>query len=345
MIWCGASGSGLEFSFIGDSIDVTIVGDSISKNKYDVNNHARVAIYLDGERVVDDMLDETEKTYTVFEDSQAQMHTIKIIKLSEALSSTFAIKEVGISGREMYNIDTLSKIKTLSEANKKNGLIEFIGDSITCGYGVDDPVKENGFSTKTEDVTKTYAYKTAEALGCNSSMVSYSGYGVISGYTSGEKASALTVPQYYNKLGFSNVAKLNSQKLSDVEWTPTESQKPDIVVINLGTNDYNYTKGDSAKNEEFKQGYIDFLTQIRKVNPEAMIVCTCGIMGGDLYPVIEQAVAEFGDKNVYSMEFDVQNINTDGVCADWHPSEATHTKASEKLVDFIQRHLEADIIS
>lgn len=49
--------------------------------------------------------------------------------------------------------------------------MEFIGDSITCGYGVDDPDKEHHFKTATEDVTKAYAYKTALALNADYSMV------------------------------------------------------------------------------------------------------------------------------------------------------------------------------
>ena len=73
--------------------------------------------------------------------------------------------------------------------------IEFIGDSITAGYGVDDEVKEHGFSTATEDVTKTYAYKTAAALQADYSIVAYSGHGIISGYTGdGEKNTGLLIP-------------------------------------------------------------------------------------------------------------------------------------------------------
>jgi hypothetical protein len=33
---------------------------------------------------------------------------------------------------------------------------------------------------------------------------------------------------------------------------------PDIISINLGTNDYFYTGSDATKEEEFKEGYINF---------------------------------------------------------------------------------------
>ena len=36
--------------------------------------------------------------------------------------------------------------------------------------------------------------------------------------------------------------------------------------------------------------------------------------------------------------FDTQ-VEADGIAADWHPSEATHTKASQKLADFIKEKI------
>ena len=61
--------------------------------------------------------------------------------------------------------------------------IEFIGDSITCGYGIDTACEANTFSTTNENVNKAFSYLTAAALGADASFVSYSGHGLISGYT------------------------------------------------------------------------------------------------------------------------------------------------------------------
>ncbi len=124
------------------------------------------------ESVIDDMLDKGSKTYTAFESDTEQEVTISIVKISESAMSTMAITDITVEGSG-----------TKPTARVKADLIEFVGDSITCGYGVDDEVKENHFSTKTEDFTKAYAYKTADLLGADYSMVSFSGYGIISGYT------------------------------------------------------------------------------------------------------------------------------------------------------------------
>ncbi|MNJ00821.1 Endoglucanase E precursor [compost metagenome] len=62
-------------------------------------------------------------------------------------------------------------------------------------------------------------------------------------------------------------------------------------------------------------------------------------MGDRLYAYVEQAVKGYteatGDSNIAAMKFDVQ-LAEDGYAADYHPSQATHRKAAEKLAAHIQ---------
>ena len=93
------------------------------------------------------------------------------------------------------------------------------------------------------------------------------------------------------------------------------------------------------KVEEYKKAYIAFLKQIRAKNPKAQIICSLGIMGGDLFPTIEEAVkiysAETGDGKVSTLRFANQSM-ADGIAADWHPTEKTHAKAANLLVQKIK---------
>ena len=324
-LWMALSGTGAEFSFTGTKAVITMQADTAIMG--DRNSQARVAIFVNDECVVDDMIDNMAEIYTVFESETEQECTVRVVKLSEAANSTVGIKNIEVRSRG-----------DIKPTQNKTHLIEFIGDSITCGYGVEDEVKENHFSTKTENVMKAYAYKTAEALDADYSMVSYSGHGIISGYTgTGDKVETQLVPPYYQKFGFS-YASYMGQNAIDVEWDFTKRQ-PDLIVINLGTNDDSYTGSDTAKQEEYVTGYVAFLKEIRQLNPDATILCTLGIMGDRLYPCVEKAVADYqaeaGDEKVHSLKFDVQ-LPADGYAADWHPTEATHNKAAEKLTTKIK---------
>ncbi len=319
-LWMVSSGTGAEFTFTGTKAVITMQADTALMG--DRDSQARIAIFVNDECVVDDMIDNMAEVYTVFESEEKTECTVRIVKLSEAAMSTVGIK----------SIEVTSTADIKPTANKEH-FIEFIGDSITCGYGVEDEDKEHHFSTKTENVMKAFAYKTAQALDADYSMVSYSGYGIISGYTgTGEKVESQVVPPYYTKLGFSYATYMKTTPF-DVEWDFTKRQ-PDLIVINLGTNDDSYVGKDAARQEEFVAGYVDFLKVVRNNNPDATILCTYGVMTDELYPLVEKAAtnytAETGDANVHSMKFNVQSYS-DGYAADWHPTEKTHTKAAEKL--------------
>ncbi|MDY7221499.1 SGNH/GDSL hydrolase family protein [Halalkalibacterium halodurans] len=314
-LWLAQSGSGAEFEFRGKKAEITLKGDHVALGQ---TNHARIGIYVNGERVIDDVLNEPLKTYTVFESDSDEDVVIQIVKLSEAAMSTAGIHEI--------RVNAVDGIQPTQGSVRK---IEFIGDSITAGYGVDD---EETFSTATEDVTKTYAYKTAAALQADYSIVAYSGYGIVA-----ENESSM-LPLYYDIIAKS-FGRIDGNL--DVNNSPWDFNKfvPDLIVINLGTNDYSYTGDDPVKQAEYRDAYVEFLKQVRSHNADAHLMCTLGIMGDRLFPMVEQAAAaysnETGDTNISVMKFDVQSAE-DGFGAHWHPSETTHSKAADKLIDNIK---------
>ena len=329
-IYCALSGSGAEFTFTGTECSVTIEGDTNSINPASADNHARVAVYVNGERKADEMIDESTKTISVAISDTEQLNDVKIVKLSESPMSTFAISDITINGKDA------------KPAENKERYIEFIGDSITCGYGVDDEDCNHHFSTKTEDCTKAYAYKTAEKLGADYSLVSFSGHGIISGYSGdGKKVTTQLVPPYYTHLGYTWSLNNEFDPLK-LDWDFSK-REPDVIVINLGTNDDSYCKNKDDRCEDFRANYVEFVKTIREKNPNAKIIGILGIMGQNLYPYVELALTDYsketGDTNVDFLMFDQQNMNEDGIAADWHPSEKTHEKASDKLVEKIKESM------
>lgn len=327
-LWTFFSGSGAAFNISAKRLDVTFEGDSGTPMRKDNGNAARVAVFVNGERKLDQLLLKKEQTFTVFDGSQLVEGEVRIVKLSESANSLAGIKKI--------SLDEDGKI---SPAAKKALKIEFVGDSITCGYGVDDLDRNHHFATATEDNSKTYAYKAAAALDADYSMVSVSGWGVASGYSSGNRNSDSVLPKIYEKVGFSYGNTFANKKPQSLDWD-FSAFTPDFVVINLGTNDNSWTKNDAKKVETFTKEYVAFLKQIREKNPNAQLICTLGIMGGELFPAIEDAVsrytAESGDQKITTLKFANQSMS-DGIAADWHPSEKTHAKAAKLLTDKINQ--------
>ncbi len=326
-LWLAYSASGAAFTFTGKGCCIVMAGDSTAHDPSKTSEHARIAIEVNGVRVVEDMVDAPEKEYQVFASDEVQEVSVTIVKLSESAMSTCAVKKI--------YADTEGR---LMPAPAKPHRMEVVGDSITCGYGTDDLDGEHHFVTGTEDTTKAYAYKTAQALDADYSLVSLSGYGIISGYTAtaDEKVDQI-LPKYYDKLGFSYGRYLGMQP-QEVDWN--FAWKPELVVINLGTNDDSYCLDHPERQQDYQTNYTAFLKKVRSHNPDAKLLCVLGMMGDRLYPFVEKAVADYaeqtGDENIACMRFPVQ-LAEDGYAADWHPSVVTHNKAAGQLTEEIRQ--------
>ena len=319
--WLVHSGSAVEFTVKGRSAEIELAGDSSTSNGADFRS--RYAVLVDGEVIVDATMAEKSKKIELFSGSTTRTATVKVIHLSEANNGAIGVKSV--------TVDTDSQTPIAPTAEKKYR-IEFIGDSITCAYGVEGKNQYESFKTTTENFMKSYAYIAAEKLDADYSAVSYSGHGIISGYTSdGKKNTDSLVPPYYEY-----VARGDDYKK---KWDFT-AKPNDVVVINLGTNDSSYCGTNKDKMSEYGKAYAEFIKQVRKCNPDAYIICTLGTMGGtELYPYIEGTVSDYqkssGDKNIMCYQSAVQDMQNDGLGSDWHPSETTQKKSAAVLTDKI----------
>ena len=163
------------------------------------------------------------------------------------------------------------------------------------------------------------------------SSVCYSGAGIVSGYSGGDKNSANLFPPFYK-----NISR-NSNYKGEFDFS---EHKYDVIFINLGTNDSNYVKANAQqRNDEFIQEYVDFLGNVRKHNPDSYIICTLGSLGcEEIYKLIEQAIKIFGDSKVTSFLSPSQDMN-DGLGSDWHPSAITHQKLSKLVAEKISEVL------
>lgn len=329
VLWCGLSGSGIAFTCKARQITITFAGDD-STTGNETEGKARFAVYANDIRVVDALMTEPRQQYAVWESTDYENVSIQVIKLSECAMST-----VGISG---IDADTSDGIHPIPAKAQK---IEIIGDSITCGYGVDREDPETLFETATEDVTRAYSYKIAKAMDADYSFVSYSGYGLISGYTNTDiPQKDELVSDYYEKIGFSYAKPEGTIELAQQMWDFSKFQ-PQTVIINLGTNDDSYCQDHIDRQEEFRDLYVEFLKVVRRHNPKARILCTVGMMGERIYPYIQQAVRAFqeqtGDRQVSSLRLPEQ-LPEDGLVSDSHPTEVTHAKAAAQILAYLREN-------
>lgn len=310
------SGTGIEFNVCAKKLSATFVKDSWHRN-------ARIVAFLNDERIFDDILKEDSKEFVIFDSDEEKKGVVRIVKASEDTMANAGITKLAADGE-------------ITPTKAKKYKIEFIGDSATAGYGVDETDPEKGNSIETEDITKVYAYKVANALNADYSIVCASGWGAYSGYTDqeGNINTACVIPPLYDKLGFCDV-EVGNVNPRNTNWDFNRF-KPDIVSILLGANDQGYTRGEEEKCEAFKEAYIDFIADIRAKNPKAYIVCCSGLAPDDLKAHIEQAAEDYmtqtGDDKVYYLHIPLANGETEGFGGGWHPTDLSYTNAANYIV-------------
>ena len=72
VLWTALSGSGVAFHFTGKKLLITIQGSDNAKVENNDTCYARVAVYVNDERIIDDMMNCEKKTYTVAESETVQ---------------------------------------------------------------------------------------------------------------------------------------------------------------------------------------------------------------------------------------------------------------------------------
>ena len=178
-------------------------------------------------------------------------HTVTVYKATEAHTGPIFIQEV-----------TGKNIQTLKPADLP--LIEFIGNSITCGAAADPSDVPCGTGVYHDQHNAYYAYgpRVARTLGANYVLSSVSGIGIYRNWNSDSPA----MPVVYAKADF--------QHESNRRWD-FKTYQPAVVSIALGTNDFSNGDGkrqrlpfDSAL---FVTNYIKFVEQVKSNYPKAQI--------------------------------------------------------------------------
>ncbi len=298
-------GSGIEVAFYGTELKAKLTVTQPT-NGMRIFGH----VFLDGE-----MQEFTPfvsgKSVVLAEGLEEGIHVAALHKSSEIDEGRIAVKE--------FYADRFLRIPEKSDLK-----MEFIGDSITCGYGdLERDGKGIVRSTENSDACLSYAFLTGQQLGADFSIISYSGICV----------------KAFRWGGTLNMAELHTYTSLQTKTPYRYDADMDVVVLNLGTNDASYIKDvNPSYRRQFPVDYKDFLTHLREVYPDAYIVCAYGMMGTvtEVDDGIKQALEEMNDPKISYKTF---VANTGGVNS--HPYYTAHAIFAKQLTSYIRELLAA----
>ena len=289
----GWSASGIEFKADCKG-DVTV--------KFISSAAADFAVYIDGVEQPVLSVSTMKWNYTLNSQPLPEgVHTFRIVKRSNV--------EKGVSRFEWIKLNG-----NLLECDKMdNKLIEFVGDSITCGSGL-FVGRENDF-----DATLAYSYLLANDLGYDWSMVSVSGIGI---HASNSRHGTNINQEYL---------KTNYLASSTVLYTP--AKKADIVVVNLNTNDHN----NGATEAEYKATVREFIGKVRSVHGENVpIVWVRGMMIDANKPVNNWLADVFAEKGGESAGLYIVTVTKNNDAPYSHPDAEANDIVAGEIKAFLE---------
>jgi hypothetical protein len=316
------NGSGMEligsaahvgFSFSGKTceVDLLVPGGAV---------HDYVQYELDG--VYGKKVRVAGRQTVVIEAPGAGTHRLWLYKAGEAMSGPVLIERV--------------RGETLKSLKRPAGpVIEFIGNSITCGAMSDTSVSPCGVGEYVDHHNAYYAYgpRAARVLGVEYMLSSVSGIGIYRNWNS----DGPTMPQVYEKAGLDP---------SDGRLWDFGKVRPAVVCIALGTNDLSHGDGSHVRlpfdSLVFVTTYIRFVQLVKSKYPAAQIALLNSAMvhGADglLLDRCLRAVKRAIDglypsgKRVAVFEFAPMQASGCG----GHPSVADHAVLAQELVPFLK---------
>lgn len=305
----------VEIHFSGDSCAVLL------QKQNPAGEYNFVSVELDGEYVGRIKLEkEGMLSYPVWVSPGKENHVVKIFKSTEASNNTIVFG--GIRCIDILPLPPVPQLK-----------IEFIGNSITCGMGIDwqEIPCNTGVWYDQHNAYFSYGPQSAMALDAQFMLSSVSGIGIYRNWNSPGPA----MPEVYENMY------LNTDNSNKWDFS---SYIPDLVSICLGTNDFSDGDGsydrlpfDSA---QYVDAYIQFVKTIYSHYPETQVcLLTSPMVSGEKAVTFEHCLAAV--KN-YFAEYEpakrkIATYFFEGLPphgCDSHPDKDDHRKMAELLVPF-----------
>ncbi|MBO4218707.1 MAG: hypothetical protein J5887_04340 [Erysipelotrichaceae bacterium] len=221
-------------------------------------------------------------------------HTVRLVKVTHYRLAKTQLNSITFKG---YIVDK-------KPANKKI-YVEFIGDSLCCGWGITN--KRNG-KFDSVDGTLAYPYLVASSLKADYSVFALSGQGAYCGNPS--------VQDCYLKASYER---------GDEEYS--FSRKADVVVINLGTNDYTNRVGE----EQFKEALLNIIAMVRLKNGEKVKILLVYNIKNDGYSEVVREVAKQENTGI------LKCARSKNRKAYYHPTYAESKKYAKQIVSAIKK--------
>ena len=208
--------------------------------------------------------------------------------------------------------------------------IEFIGNSITCGYGSEAASQHEHYSLENSNHYYSYAAILARELYAEEVCTARSGIGLYRNYKG--KFPGQTMENWYDYTCIYDSTEV---------WDAARF-RPDVICVNLGTNDLSTAGYDI---EVYAESYRKFIRHLADLQPQAeIVILTSQMLFGNARQIqIDTLQQIYQQLKAEGLKVHFQVLRTQdpakGYGADWHPSKAQNRQTADELWPLLQQLL------
>lgn len=310
----------IRIGYPGVTLRLRFEGPSLAMRVATTTPNSHVAVLVDGgePRVI--RLAPGESEVALAEGLVAGEHTVDVVHRTETW--------IGVVTVLGFRLPPDARLLDAPPWPRRRML--FIGDSVTCAEGVDRTPEHVKGRPSAWNPYLSYGMLLARKFDAQCQLVCYGGRGLIRDWQG--RHDVLNAPQFFDLAV--------PDELGPPAWDHS-AYVPDVVVVSLGTNDFNLGIGEFPDREEWVSAYVHFVRAIRSRYPQAHILLTEGAIVNDtpdhaqrstLRAYISETVARVADPKVRAIE----SRHYSGDAADAHPTGAEHAAMARDLEPLIR---------
>jgi lysophospholipase L1-like esterase len=324
------TGSGFEVAFEGTRCLATFLS-----TPHDIESRqAYLVVWVDQVEKQTVRLEQAKQEIILAESLPDGMHVVKVAKRSEAADTWTALQAILTDGN------------FLMPPKAKKRALTIVGASNSCGYG---NIGAIGIpkSTANSNGMLGFGYRAAKILDWDVTIVGASGWGLTRGYNTGGVAKPdATLPYSYRYPGILPDGTVETR----FGLWQFPHQHPDVILFNLGSNDFNASNYDQMNLDEkqtfvaaFEDAYGSFLAYVQEQHPATLLIVTYGLTGETkrLGPIYDSIVTTARAKGIQAIALELEAAGSNGnpFGSDYHPNQTTHENNAWIVASCIQREI------
>ena len=240
------------------------------------------------------------------------VHRLRLQKCTEGQYGCTTIHQV-----------VIAKGASLQPVERKQRMIEVYGDSYTCGYGTESDKANDPFRLETENCDKAYGCIIARYFDADYALTAHSGQGMVRNWADPKQISDINMSTRYTRVFDDH----------GTQPYPFDRYQPQLVIINLGTNDFSPTA--IPTDEQYTNAYLKMIETIKNQYQGVKILCVTPHSASRYLQAslqyLKERVAGIPDVYMANPLSDMVTVEHD-IGADWHPNYQGQRKIAMSLI-------------